>query len=639
MKKNTVLKSCLKSCLIASIAQNVYAEEVVVDKSESTHQHSTHQHSTHRHSTHKLSQVVVTATRTEAFIEDVPASIEVITKEDIARIGATTVKEALRQATNLRVIRSGIMLRGMSREHTLVLVNGRKSASEFRSRTAGFNALDRISINSIERIEILRGPASALYGSDALGGVINIITKKSTKPQIIVGGATGTEEVSNYYQFDTGTVGKWNALFDARFTKTRKVVNEYDNERYTEGPRAFFNLDLNYELNQNNSLNLYTEYFWEDIHDVDDNGATQEDFITTRITNALTYNGNTEKHDFSMTASYSELNEQGDDGEDITDANYIQWGIEAQNAWAINDLNLVTFGAEFKRYEADAPGAFGGGTAANSTNYYALYLQDEIALFNDKLIIIPAVRYDHFDSFGGQFSPKIGTTWEFYENHRLKVSYGLGFRAPTIEELYRNRIGADPTKDRSFLGNPNLKPEESTGYEFTYEGAYKNVFGSVTYFNNDIKNLIDTRDWDAARLIASTNNIANANISGVELEMGVNLLEDFTLKGQYNYTDAMNEDKNERLEYTAEDTYTATLIYNDPSANGFSATLWSEWVRNMQSDGDIIDYETVNFSVTKKWKDKYSVFTSFENILDTVNVENNRILNPQTWRVGFEMTF
>ena len=167
--------------------------------------------------------VVVTATRTEADVKMVPNTVEVITADDIEKLGATDVYSALRLADNVQIMNTStgfghrISMRGMSSDSTLILINGQRTAIEDTETTQNLLALDRINVHNIERIEIIRGAASAQYGSDALAGVINIITKKSTgKPSVTVGATTGTTNMSNYYHIDLGRQGKFSSTFDMK---------------------------------------------------------------------------------------------------------------------------------------------------------------------------------------------------------------------------------------------------------------------------------------------------------------------------------------------------------------------------------------------------------------------------------------
>ena len=159
-----------------------------------------------------LGEVIVTATRTERSATDVPAASEVITREDIARLGAADIYDAIRLAAGVTVFAASngfyrsISLRGGQSNQTLILINGRRTANEDTATAQNLMSLERINVSHIDRIEIIRGAASAQYGSDALNGVINIITRKSDgAPSVTVGGNTGTEGMNNYYHIDMGS--------------------------------------------------------------------------------------------------------------------------------------------------------------------------------------------------------------------------------------------------------------------------------------------------------------------------------------------------------------------------------------------------------------------------------------------------
>lgn len=174
-----------------------------------------------------LDEVVVTATRTEESIKNVPVATEVITQEDMKRIGAQSVRSALRLANNLDLSEAGmagnaVRIRGMNSAQTLILVDGKRMAGEDAKETANVYELDRLALSNVDRIEIVRGASSALYGTDAMGGVINIITKKPSEAGMTVGATTGTREQSNYYHYDMGQQGNFNASLNANFSKTRK---------------------------------------------------------------------------------------------------------------------------------------------------------------------------------------------------------------------------------------------------------------------------------------------------------------------------------------------------------------------------------------------------------------------------------
>ena len=145
--------------------------------------------------------VIVTATKTKEEVRAVPQAVEVWTQEDLQRMGASDVVSALQLANNVNLSKAGmtgnaVMIRGMSTNHSLILVDGRRYAAEDTDVTTNVYALERMDLSDIDRIEIVRGPSSSLYGSDAMGGVINIITKVPDKAGGTVGVVTGTQNTA-----------------------------------------------------------------------------------------------------------------------------------------------------------------------------------------------------------------------------------------------------------------------------------------------------------------------------------------------------------------------------------------------------------------------------------------------------------
>ncbi|WP_288832250.1 TonB-dependent siderophore receptor, partial [uncultured Megasphaera sp.] len=174
--------------------------------------------------------VVVTANKTEMKVRTSPAAVEIITEKEIKTLGFNDVRSVLAYASNIdlsRAVMTGnaVRIRGMNSDHTLILVDGRRMAGEDTRSTANSYALQRLSVNDIERIEIVRGPSSALYGSDAIGGVINIITKVPTKMGITMGINTGTYNTATFLHANLGKHGRWTTAFDARLDGKRKILH------------------------------------------------------------------------------------------------------------------------------------------------------------------------------------------------------------------------------------------------------------------------------------------------------------------------------------------------------------------------------------------------------------------------------
>ena len=270
--------------------------------------------------------VVVTATRTQEEVKAVPQTVEVITKEDIEQLGATDVYSALHLAANVDVTSAGmaghnVMIRGMSTNHTLILIDGKRFAGEDTSATQNVYALGRLSLSNIERIEIVRGSASAQYGSDALGGVINIITKKSKEPSIMVGLSTGSEAINNYYHIDFGKQGNFSSTFDMRFSDVRKNMQAGDEGSNYYGPIQDFNFAGTWDLGNDKEIDLTLGYYNEHTKaDYADKYTSTGVFQTSkdkkewydyrRYDYSLGYSGKTDNSDYMIRTFYSRLDKE-----------------------------------------------------------------------------------------------------------------------------------------------------------------------------------------------------------------------------------------------------------------------------------------------------------------------------------------
>lgn len=219
-----------------------------------------------------LDAVVVTATRTENDVKNVPASTQIITSSDIKKSGATNVRDAITDFANITMtkkVRGGgheIIVRGMSTDKSLIMVNGHRVANEADGSGLGnANALDRINVDNIEKIEIVKGPSSALYGSEAMGGVINIITKGSKEAEVRTGLVNSSEDFTNWWHFDSGEIGKFSATLDMRFNKIRRDGDDTDFLTDSFGTAQTYNFNANYHFNDHNYLNFYVDHYTQNL--------------------------------------------------------------------------------------------------------------------------------------------------------------------------------------------------------------------------------------------------------------------------------------------------------------------------------------------------------------------------------------
>lgn len=606
--------------------------------------------------TYSLDEVVVTATKTELTQKENPRSVEVITKEDIQNTGAISVRDALRTATNIDIVSvnhgggENISIRGGDTDGVLILVNGRRVAGEnyFMSQGSNAYALDRLNLSNVDHIEILRGPASAIYGSGAMSGVINIITKKSEKPEFSVGVATGTNEMSNYYHYDTGKNGKVSVNFDVNFSKLRNIDSKAG-KNLLHGPKQAYNLNLDYEMDENNNLNLMLDYAKDNLEtrmrDFSVSSSAPDDlkypitsFTSERKTIALTYDGKNSNSDYSLSASYSQLNRDpyAADTPGTNEKKYKSWNIEARDTIRTSDNNKLIFGGE---YRGDKASIYSGDNTVKNTDQYSLYLYDEYRVDN-KLLLTPAIRYDYHKSFGSHTSPNLGATYFISDKSRFKANYGTSYRAPSVDELYGAFTHGGIWGGMAIVGNPDLKPEKSKAWEISYEQEFGDTTSAkLTYFDNKKEDAISYKiEMASPSQMGKFYNIDSTSSKGVEFEIKHDFGKGFTLVGNYNWLDSVDDTTGERLNYNARNTYMAKLMWTEPIKKEWNITAWNKWYTDFQYDSDTVySVNTFNFTVTKRWGDKYRVFAGIDNVF-------NKDLSDmgyygRLWRVGAEMKF
>lgn len=629
---------------------------------------------------------VVTATKTQIEKKEVPQSVEVITQEEIKNTGAYNVRDALRFATNIDVQEVGmtgnvVMVRGMESKHTLILIDGRRMAAENTGSTMNAYELSRVNLADVERIEVIRGNGSALYGSDAMGGVINIITKKANKEQASIGAHTGTKEMGTDFYYSSGRQGKVSVKASGGIEDVRKEVSGYYNKTKgfdtsssnMYGPRRFLNLGFDYAFDDNRGLaldlNFMREQFTSNSSEGTDIGVYNYD--NNRSDYALTYYGKDDKNDYNLRMYYNTLKKNNVTNENnaVTDFDHTSYDalvFEGKNSMKLDDKNVMTYGAEWTTTNMRGTRFGGGGDnkyseifagitkdgSEKDVDTYAAYLQDELKI-TDKWLLIPAVRFDHHSAFGSHTSPKVGTTYSFSDNSRVKVNYGKSFRAPTVYELYSTMNKRMGMMNVQVFGNPDLKPEKATNFDIGFEAEQGKWSGKLGYYHNEIDNLIDSKSFfsgyvpSVGRVVKSKYyNVGEAEISGAEAEVGYNFNNNWNVKATYNYTDAKDKTTNARLNNRARQNGVVQLSYTDNAELPFTATLWSKWyvdyLYKVSSNVNTYTFNTFNFVADKQLTKNLHVYAGVDNIFDkTLPYDENHsyTIDGRTWRVGAEMTF
>ncbi|RYJ16555.1 catecholate siderophore receptor CirA [Rahnella variigena] len=515
----------------------------------------------------KEDQMVVTASSIEQNLKDAPASISVITREDLQKKPVQNLKDVLKdvpgvQITNESDNRQGVSIRGLGSGYTLILVDGKR----VNSRNAVFRHndfdLSWIPAESIERIEVVRGPMSSLYGSDALGGVVNIITRKvGTKWHGTLSADTTVQE-----HRDRGDSGNGNFFASGPLVDDLLGVKVYgalgkrekDQASSASGstgqPRiegyTSRNANVEFSLTPDEDQDITFGYGMDrqdrDSDTLDKNRIERENY-------SLGHNGrwglaNTELR------FYGE-NIENKNAETITSKNN---SLDGKVVIPLGDYNqFLTFGGEYRndKLEDGVNMKNGGSTQANQ---YALFLEDEWRMF-ENLALTGGVRMDDHENYGVNWSPRAYLVYNATDTVTMKGGWASAFKAPSLLQLSPDWQSASCRGSCNVVGSKDLKAETSESVEFGLyyagqEGLLEDVTASATVFQNDIDDMI-TVIRTANRSLAPTYqnfagfdasgnpifqyyNVNKARIRGLETELGLPLTDQLNLKLNYTYNDA-----------------------------------------------------------------------------------------------------
>ena len=601
-----------------------------------------------------------------------------------------------------------IIIRGMETKHSLVMVNGRRISNEADANGLG-NAmsLDRININDVEKIEIVRGPSSALYGSEAMGGVLNIITKPSKEQTLLTGIEHTSEDTSHWWHADTGRIGNFSMTLDARFNKINRSMLDTATESDPYGTAQTYNASLNYYVNDHSYVNAYMDYYSQHLKTDMGTPTMKPITLTTSSGNmslsgqamlegtgskaykqknyGISWNGKTDKNDWQIQAYMSKFNWsttsntkvlgsippagmegmfnyllQKKNAYDFNHDEHTMWAIEGRDSLRVNDHHRVTFGAEYVKEKVAGTGLGSNGdgvhditengttkpSSEKTLSSYAAYVQDEIEY--GKWFIVPAVRYDHHSAYGSHTSPKIGVTYNVTDHFRIKANYGDGFKAPSVSQLYYDlKMEMGRGNWVHLTGNPNLKPEKSKSWDLGVEAEFGKGYGSLTYFDNDVDNLIasipkgkDSNGYNLYRY----ENVNQARIKGLENTLGYRFNDTLEFKVTSTLLDAKDTSAGKDLTQRARLSQIYQLIYDDHKDTGWSAVLWNQLdykfvTGKAWESGESVkkSYSLTNFSLTRKVNKDTRVYGSVQNIFDKKDEDCD--LDGRFWSIGWEHKF
>lgn len=506
-----------------------------------------------------LEEIVVTASRTAQPLKAVGSAIDVFNAEDIAARPRFEVSDLLRQLPGVSVNRSGqrgaqtqVRLRGAEANHTLVLINGIEVGDPV---TGGEFDFANLLTDDVERIEVLRGPQSALYGAQAIGGVINIITAQGQgAPKYKVeaqGGSFGTYSVSGTARVGGSNYGLAGSVAYLDSAGISQAIGAAEKDGY-------HNLTLNtrghFEVSDIASFSLalrYVDSYGEsDSQDfvfgsptqgllVDsDNTRTSETFYGKATGNLSLFNGAWEHIASAALTDVTSNNFSGGAFSFGTYGQKIDLSYQTNFAYAPADGKLahtltgyVQLKDETFENKSGFPGPQNQRKSTQDMGYVAEYRLDIV----DQVFLSSAVRYDDNDLFKNETTYRFSAAWQIPKTGlKMRASYGTGVSKPGFFELF----GFDPT---SFVGNPNLKPEKSKGWDVGADFVTANNRASIslTYFSADLTDEIFT-DFGVFPFTVR-NQTGKSTRDGVEVSARYAATDNLNFAASYTYTDAKDD--------------------------------------------------------------------------------------------------
>lgn len=595
-------------------------------------------HITMEESYNNIGQVVVTGTGTHRRMTDSPVPISIITAKEISNANVTSLEEALVKLTpNISSYTSGmgttISLNGINEDYVLILENGR--------RLAGGDRYTRINVANIKRIEILNGAASALYGSDAIGGVINVITDD----------AKNAVNVSNYMHYSGE--GRWTESFNAdanagKFASytsyQRRQAGSWQNNNIDENGNktgrptsvGFYSNTANqrFVFNATDKLSFHVRGAYYDDKTRRPQDATdftynkkikdyvEKDAYTYNLRHATyTYGGgmkyiinrsayiDADFYSDNFSSDYVYFKKSGSHlpGDEVTRKKVNYYNGNVKGIFRIGKYNKLSAGIEYVneqlRSESD-------NIAFKNIYTMSLYAQDEIRLTKNLQALL-GLRYIYNENFRNYATPNVSLMYKL-GGLNLRAAYAAGFRTPTLSQLYATNEAK--TASRYTVGNSNLKPEKNNYYSLNAEYNHKWFSVSVTGFINDIRDMINYRTLSEEEIkamgleekytqfdeIRQRDNIDKAKTKGLSFNATMNLGAGFRVSGGYTYIDA--KAKGLQKEGTYRESPIDKSIRHMGNINGQWEHSWNSYRLNINLHGH---FQGERYSQTYGYAPKY----------------------------------
>lgn len=600
----------------------------------------------------KLDMVVVTATRRNYILKDVPITTELITADEFAETGALTVDEALNSHIGIDITDDmsgkGISLRGLDPSRVLLLVDGKRIIGRVR----GSIDMSQISLANVERIEIVKGTGSTLYGSDALGGVVNVITKKpSALGSVNLYNSFGS---FNSYDFQAGLnsgilgngtniTAKYEHTDGFDLDKRDEHTNGLENiDRFNVNNKTIFGLSPGFTLDV--SLGFMAEQKeW-----------IESEVVQIGVDRDTTYNFDDVENNYRYDAAINARRNLGSDA-DLTvglQSSYYDhtWKkFSRANTWidtseTIDDIysasfqynrmitgnHIFTFGGDITTEGLESDQLSSGSERIRYEDLYAQYEWKPVK----RLSLLPGIRWEHHETYGNNYNPSLNIMWDACSFFNLRGAVNRGYRAPSIKELYFE-FDHSAAGYKVIGGGEDLDPETSWNYSVTAEISYnRKAIHRLSVFRNDLKNLIEFSDGDFSdptywRGIYYYDNIIKARTSGLEWETEIKAHHNLDLSFSYTYLLARNLTEDIDLINRPQHTFKFNSGYRIEKIKT-RINFWGYWhdhklwvprgnAPDRLSDEYAPSRWNLNASLSKNIFKSFDLFFRIENLTDEIN--------------------
>lgn len=581
--------------------------------------------------------VVVTPSRLEEPAQRSTQNVTVVGKEDIDYSKASEVSEILDLAPSVDMLEFGslgatrsIHIRGTSSNQTLTLIDGRP----INNPRDGVTDFNQISLSNIERIEILRGPGSSIYGANAVGGVINVITRKGTEEP-------KTELVTKFGSFSTKLTSLAHGYkinnFDYFISYEYLTSHGHrDNADYLSNN---VNINLGYQLDKNHHLSVSSGYYNSEAGspgliynvDLDDRLESFKKYVD------ITYKGTLSGNQSILLKLFHNIDRlEFIETFEPMDKNTHQtkvYGSDLQFTQNFSEFLRTTFGVSFQENRLNS-----SNSGKHTYNSKGIYFEAVPNLF-DKIDLKLGARWDDYSNFGDRISPSASMNIWISKTLKIHALAAKSFRVPTFNDLYW------PREDWGIWGgvegNPHLGPEKAVSYEAGITGYFPKRFKvDLTLFKTSFKDLIE---WSVdSAWWWKPENVSSASIKGAEIETQFDIIKNLSANFSYTYLEAKNKNTNKWLIYRPRHLYKIKLMYSPTSKYkvGVNAIYKTKRFANAGNTSFLKHYFVINLNFSYKINDFTDFIFEAKNILNRVYQEQRQYPMPtRAFYGGIKLTF